>query len=134
MAAQSEQPSEAVAAAATTPKGTRLAPQMLMMFRALMTSPQRTKILLLGVVLVVVVGATAFGQIKLNAWNRPFYDALAHKNLDEFLVQLMVFGTIAGGLLVLNVAQAWLNQKAKVKLREGLWRDRLAAVEAVLLR
>ncbi len=27
---------------------------------------------------------------------------------------------IAGGLLVLNVAQAWLNQMAKVKLREGV--------------
>src|SRR4029077_10945979 len=75
------------------------------------------------VVLVVVVGATAFGQIRLNAWNRPFYDALAHKDLDEFLVQLMVFGIIAGGLLILNVAQAWLNQKAKVNLREGLVHD-----------
>ena len=32
----------------------------------------------------------------------------------------MVFGVIAGGLLVLNVAQAWLNQTTKVKLREGL--------------
>jgi ABC-type uncharacterized transport system fused permease/ATPase subunit len=85
MAAQSDQPSDAVATHATAPTGTRLAPQMLMMFRALMTSPQRTKILLLGVALVVVVGATAFGQIRLNAWNRPFYDALAHKDLDEFL-------------------------------------------------
>jgi putative ATP-binding cassette transporter len=35
----------------------------------------------------------------------------------------MVFAIIAGGLLVLNVAQAWLNQKAKVKLREGLVHD-----------
>ena len=38
----------------------------------------------------------------------------------EFLDQLMVFGVIAGGLLVLNVAQAWLSQMAKVKLREGV--------------
>ena len=35
----------------------------------------------------------------------------------------MHFGFIAGGLLVLNVAQAWLNQATKVKLREGLVRD-----------
>jgi vitamin B12/bleomycin/antimicrobial peptide transport system ATP-binding/permease protein len=35
----------------------------------------------------------------------------------------MVFGVIASGLLVLNVMQAWLNQKAKLKLREGLVRD-----------
>ena len=38
----------------------------------------------------------------------------------EFLDQLMVFGVIAGGLLVLNVAQAWLSQMAKVKLRDGV--------------
>ena len=45
------------------------------------------------------------------------------RDLREFLDQLMVFGVIAGGLLVLNVAQAWLNQMTKVKLREGVVRD-----------
>src|SRR5260221_3101913 len=35
----------------------------------------------------------------------------------------MVFGGIAGGLLVLNVAQAWLNQMTKLRLRRGLVRD-----------
>ena len=90
------------------------------MFRAFLGSLQRTKLLLLGVAIVAVIGATAFGQVRLNAWNQPFYDALAHKNLRGFLDQLMVFGVIAGGLLVLNVAQAWLNQTTKVKLREWL--------------
>ena len=71
----------------------------------------------------VVIGATAFGQIRLNAWNRPFYDALARKDLGDFLGQIMVFGVIAGGLLVLNVAQAWLNQTTKLRLRRGLVRD-----------
>jgi putative ATP-binding cassette transporter len=56
----------------------------------------------------------------LNAWNQPFYNALTRKDLTEFFDQLAVFGMIAGGLLVLNVAQAWLNQMAKVKLREGV--------------
>jgi vitamin B12/bleomycin/antimicrobial peptide transport system ATP-binding/permease protein len=113
----------ALPTAAATPVGVRLAPQIKMMFRALMASPQRTKILLLGVALVAVIGITAYGQILLNAWNRPFYDALSHKDFHGFLVQLMAFGAIAGGLLVLNVAQAWLNQATKVKLREGLVRD-----------
>jgi len=99
------------------------APQISMMFRALTASPQRNKILLLGVGFVAVIGATAFGQVELNAWNRPFYDALAHKNLREFVVQIMVFGIIAGGLLILNVAQAWLNLQTKVRLREGLVHD-----------
>ena len=34
-----------------------------------------------------------------NAWNRPFYDALSRKDLQEFLAQLSVFGVIIGGLL-----------------------------------
>src|ERR1700722_11576908 len=90
------------------------------MFRATLASPQRAKLLLLGVATVAVIGTTAFGQVRLNAWNQPFYNALTHKDLMEFLDQLKVFGGIAGGLLALNVAQAWLNQMAKVKLREGV--------------
>jgi len=88
-----------------------------------MASPQRTQLFLLGAALVGVIGATAFGQIKLNAWNQPFYDALARKDFAAFGDQLIVFAVIAGGLLILNVAQMWLNQRTKVKLREGLVRD-----------
>jgi vitamin B12/bleomycin/antimicrobial peptide transport system ATP-binding/permease protein len=110
---------------AARPGGSRLVPQMLIMFRAFWASPQRTSILLLGIALVAVIGATAYGQIRLNAWNRPFYDALARKDLQEFLSQLGVFGVIAGALLVLNVVQTWLTQATKVKLREGLVRDLL---------
>jgi putative ATP-binding cassette transporter len=105
------------------PAKLRLAPQMLIMTRAFLASPERTKILLLGAALVVVVGATAAGQIRLNAWNQPFYDALERKQLGAFLHQLVVFAVIAGFLLCLNVAQAWLNQMTKLKLREGLVRD-----------
>ena len=123
MADRSSKPSEGPASAATPVPGLRLAPQMLMMFRAFLASPQRNKLLLLGAATVAVIGATAFGQVKLNAWNQPFYDALAHKDLREFLGQLIVFCAIAGGLLVLNVALAWINLTTKVKLREGLVRD-----------
>ena len=37
----------------------------------------------------------------------------------------MMFGWIAGGLLVLNIAQGWLNRYLHIKLREGLVRDLL---------
>src|ERR1700722_5888148 len=113
---QSDMPGTAPALAA----GLRLTPQMMIMFRVLMSSPQRTKLLLLGAAIVAVIGITAFGQVMLNAWNQPFYNALTRKDLTEFFDQLAVFGMIAGGLLVLNVAQAWLNQMAKVKLREAV--------------
>jgi putative ATP-binding cassette transporter len=120
MANRSSKQPNVPAAAAALAAGLRLTPQMLIMFRAISASPQRTKLLLLGVAIVAVIGTTAFGQVRLNAWNQPFYNALTRKDLMEFLEQLMVFGVIAGGLLVLNVAQAWLNQMAKVKLREGV--------------
>jgi len=105
--------------------GQGLIAQAMVMVRAFMASPERTKLFLLGGALIAVVGATAFGQVKLNAWNRPFYDALARKDVPAFLDQLIVFAEIASGLLALNVAQMWLNLRTKVKLREGLVKDLL---------
>jgi putative ATP-binding cassette transporter len=102
-----------------------LRPQLRMMVGAFMASAQRTTLIMLGVATIVVVGATAYGQIRLNAWNKPFYDALAKKDLTGFLSQLLVFAIIAAALLGLNVAQLWLNQMLKLKLREGLVRDLL---------
>ena len=123
MADQPSQPSKVPVIPAESAARLRFAPQIAMMFRAFWASRQRNKILLLGVAIVAVIGATAFGQVKLNAWNKPFYDALSHKDLHGFLDQITVFGVIAGGLLILNVAQAWLNQATKLKLREGLVQD-----------
>jgi vitamin B12/bleomycin/antimicrobial peptide transport system ATP-binding/permease protein len=93
------------------------------MFVALWTSRQRNKLILLAVALVAVVAATAYEQLQLNAWNGPFYNALAHKDLGVFVEQLGVFALLAGTLLILNVVQMWLNQTSKVVLREGLVND-----------
>lgn len=105
--------------------GAGLRPQAAMMARAFMASPQRPVLFALGGATVVVVGATAYMQIRLNAWNKPFYDAIAGKDFAAFVDQLLVFGAIAAALLSLNVAQIWLNQMLKLKLREGLARDLL---------
>ena len=51
------------------------------MILALWSSRQRNKIFLLAGALVAIVGATAYSQVRLNAWNRPFYDALSRKDL-----------------------------------------------------
>jgi vitamin B12/bleomycin/antimicrobial peptide transport system ATP-binding/permease protein len=77
--------------------------------------------LIIGLFLVIV--ATAYGQIRLNAWNKPFYDALSRRDLHDFLRQLGVFSVIAFGLLILNVAQKWLGEMLKLKLRDGLLHD-----------
>ncbi|MFZ2109785.1 MAG: ABC transporter ATP-binding protein/permease [Roseiarcus sp.] len=96
------------------------------MIATLWVSHQRNMILFLSVALIAVVGATAYAQVRLNAWNEPFYDALAHKNFSAFVQQLIVFAELAGVLLALNVAQMWLNQKSKLVLRRGLVEDLLA--------
>jgi putative ATP-binding cassette transporter len=101
----------------------KLLPQLATMWRALTESPVRNSLLMLGGLLIGVVAATAFGQIRLNVWNQPFYDALSHRDLDGFLRQLVVFAVIAGALLGLNVAQKFLTETLKLKLREGLVKD-----------
>src|SRR6185503_8589611 len=101
----------------------RLVPQVGMMLEAFWVSPVRNTLLWLGGVIFLVIVATAYGQIRLNRWNQPFYDALERRDFREFLVQLGVFGVIAGALLVLNVFQRWLTETLKLKLREGLTLD-----------
>jgi len=90
---------------------------------ALRTTPQRLTLALLAFALICVIAATAWGQIRLNAWNRPFYDALAQKDLPAVLAQLQVYVFIAGGLLILNVSQTWLAQMMKLRLRQALTGD-----------
>jgi len=101
----------------------RLVPQLRMLLDAFWASPLRNTLLWLAGVIFLVIVATAYGQIRLNRWNQPFYDALARRDFPEFLMQLGVFGIIAGALLVLNVFQRWLAEMAKLKLREGLTRE-----------
>jgi putative ATP-binding cassette transporter len=100
-----------------------LLPQISLMARAWWASSVRNMLLWLTGSLVAVVGVTAYGQIRLNNWNQPFYDALSRKDMHEFLVQLAVFGVIAGALLILNVAQRWMVETLKLRLRQGLVQD-----------
>ena len=100
-----------------------LVPQLSMMIRALFASPVRNVLFLLGFSLIAVILVSAYGQIRLNRWNQPFYDALARRDLTDFFVQLGIFGMIAGSLLILNVFQKFLNLMLRLKLREGLMRD-----------
>src|ERR1700733_2611420 len=105
----------------------RLVPQLEMMARALWAAPVRNTLLLLSGSIFFVIASTAYGQIRLNSWNQPFYDALSHRNFAQFLDQLGIFGLIAGILLVLNVGQRWLTETLKLKLRQGLVHDLIQA-------
>ena len=100
-----------------------LVSQLDMMVRALWASSARGAIIALTGAAIAVIVVTAYGQVRLNRWNRPFYDSLSRRNLHEFASQLVVFAVIAGALLLLNVGQRWLGEMLKLKLREGLVRD-----------
>ena len=99
--------------------------QMGMMLRALRGSPVARTLVILVVSIIVVVVVTSYGQIRLNRWNKPFFDALSRRDLHDFLIQLGVFFVIAGVLLILNVGQRWLVEMLKLKLRHGIVYDLL---------
>jgi putative ATP-binding cassette transporter len=99
--------------------------QLTMMWRAFLGSPLRGLLFWVAAGILALIVATAVGQVLLNRWNKPFYDAIERKDVDSFLHQLVIFGWIAGGLLLLNIAQGWLNRYLHIKLREGLVRDLL---------
>ncbi|MGH6921382.1 MAG: ABC transporter ATP-binding protein/permease [Geminicoccaceae bacterium] len=102
-----------------------LLPQLRSLWHALRISRHRRQIGLLAAGIVLVVCLNAGGQIRLNRWQGAFYDALEQKAVAAFTTQLLVFLVIAGGLLVLVVAQTWLQQMITVRLREWLTHDLL---------
>ena len=79
MADETKKPFGSVSA--TAARDEELAPQLWMMITTFCNSPGRNTLFLLGGALCAVVALTAFGQIKLNAWNKPFYDALSLQGL-----------------------------------------------------
>jgi putative ATP-binding cassette transporter len=100
-----------------------VAHELRLLARAVNRTPGRGRLYLLAGAIVLVIVATAAMQVRLNAWNQPFYDAIERRDLPEFLDQLAVFFVIAGILLVLNVAQTGFNQLIRVRLRELATKD-----------
>ncbi|MER9431066.1 ABC transporter ATP-binding protein/permease [Mesorhizobium sp. M0408] len=108
---------------ATSIEASSLREQLATIKIALTTSPVRKQLLWASIGIVAVIVASSIGQVLLNRWNQPFYDALARRDMPAFLHQLLVFAGIAGGLVVLNVGQTWLDQMLRLKLREALTLD-----------
>jgi putative ATP-binding cassette transporter len=97
--------------------------QALPLLRALYASSYRNKLALMAAGIGLVIVTNTFGQIKLNAWLGSFYDTLVQRSLSTLAHELLVFLVIVGGLLCLVVAQTWLQETLKVKLREWLTHD-----------
>jgi putative ATP-binding cassette transporter len=118
MQRETERPQPALAPAAGSGDG--VVAQLMSLGRALGGSTFRRQLGLLGAGIVFVVCANAVAQIRLNQWQGAFYDALEQKHIPAFVHQLLVFMVIVGILLVLVVAQTWLQEMLKVRLREWL--------------
>ena len=80
-------------------------------------------IMLAGVMMVILLNT--FGQLQLNAWQGSFYNALEARETAAVVNQFALFVAIAGMLLVLVVAQAWLTEAMKVRARMWLTRHTL---------
>lgn len=74
----------------------------------------------ISLAIVVVLIGNMIGQVRLNAWNGAFFDAVEKRNSTAFLWQLVVFLGIIAFLLVMVVAQTWLQERLKIRLRERL--------------
>jgi len=103
-----------------------LGQQLGLVLGALRGSAVRRTLVSLLIALVLVLVLTAYGQIRLNSWNKPFFDALSRRDLRDFFFQLGMFAIIITGLLILNVVQRYLVETLKWRLREGLVQDLVA--------
>lgn len=72
-------------------------------------------ILATGVLGVIVLNMVA--QVRLNTWQGDFFDAIEKKDLPGVGRQLLIFLPIAGVLLCLVVAQTWMHEMLKVRIR-----------------
>lgn len=107
-----------------TPSSTiPLSKQLYFLRNLLGSSKEFTKISLFSGALLIILLATAYGQVELNQWNVPFYNAIESRNIPEFIKQLKVFLIIASCLLVLNVSQTWLQQTLSNLLRKAIVTD-----------
>jgi putative ATP-binding cassette transporter len=89
-------------------------------------SAQRRRLATLAILIVAIIVATVFAQLRLNTWQKNFYDALAQREFWIFAEQLGVFAVVAGFLLVLNVGQSWINALLRIRMRETISENLLA--------
>jgi vitamin B12/bleomycin/antimicrobial peptide transport system ATP-binding/permease protein len=76
-----------------------------------------------GILLAVALNAVF--QIRLNDWQGSIYDAIGKKDPAIFLHEIVAFLVIVAVLLCLGVAQTWLQEMLKVRLRQAVTYDLL---------
>jgi putative ATP-binding cassette transporter len=74
---------------------------------------------------IAVTIANMIGQVRLNAWNGQFFDIIGKKDLSAFVHHLWTFLFIIAALLTITVAQTFLQESLKFRLREWISRHLL---------
>jgi putative ATP-binding cassette transporter len=59
-------------------------------------------------------------NVRLNLWNNDFYNALQEYDWAQFWWQFLIFGIIAGALIVVGVYQLYLRQILQIRWRRWL--------------
>src|SRR5476649_2396425 len=102
-----------------------LARDLALFGRVLRRAPGGRRAMLIFAATIVVTIGNMVGQVWLNQWNGSFFDALARKELSDFLQLLWTFLVIIAVLLSLTVAQTFLQERLKIRLREWIARHLL---------
>ena len=95
-------------------------------FRVLRRAQGGKLVLAIFVTSIVVTAANMLGQVRLNEWNGQFFDAVGRKDLSAFVHFIWTFFVIIAVLLTLTVAQTFLQERLKFRLREWISRHLLA--------
>ncbi len=104
-----------------------LSRDLLLFARVLRRAPGGRRVMAIFVASIVVTIGNMVGQVWLNEWNGQFFDALARKEMAEFFHHLWTFVIIIAVLLALTVAQTFLQERLKLRLREWIARHLLVA-------
>jgi putative ATP-binding cassette transporter len=114
-----EQPTEFQPPSAKYEERSAVAESMVLL-HDLWRSGRRLNIVLLTSGIIATLTVNMIGQVRLNEWNGSFFDALQQRNLGALGHELLIFGAVISTLLVLVVAQTWMQSMLKVRLREWL--------------
>jgi putative ATP-binding cassette transporter len=93
--------------------------------RVLRRAPGGRHVLAIFVASIVITIANMLGQVRLNEWNGQFFDAVGRRDLSAFVYFLWTFLAIIGVLLAFTVAQTFLQERLKFRLREWIARHLL---------
>jgi putative ATP-binding cassette transporter len=102
-----------------------LAHDLTLFARVLRGTEGGQRVMAIFVASTAVTIATMAGQVRLNQWNGEFFDAVGRKDVPGFIHHLWTFLVIIAVLLTLAVAQTYLWERLKFRLREWITRHLL---------